>query len=302
MTVVIECYTSRDTWLALEATFSDKSKAQELRLKDELQLIRKGSRTVLDYGKHFKSLCGQLVAIGRSVDDSDKSHWFLHGFGTVFSSFSATQMAQVPLPNFSELLSRAENFDLFQKAMEVAEQTPAAAFLAYSPNSGSHQTPRGRGRSGNRGRGGYHSGGSGKGRPKYPPKCQIYREECNYADKCPQRYSTHSTNLEEAFNAPGSLAPTVQSDWYMDTDAFAHMTPHATNLENITPYFGPNQVVVGNGDTLCVSHIGSCSLKNSVKLLDVLVVPRLTKNLLSISKLTNDYPIDVLFTDNSFTL
>ena len=32
------------------------------------------------------------------------------------------------------------------------------------------------------------------------------------------------------------------------------------------------------------------------------MVPRLTKNLLSISKLTSDYPVKIVFTNNSFAI
>lgn len=43
-----------------------------------------------------------------------------------------------------------------------------------------------------------------------------------------------------------------------------------------------------------MSHICYYSLQNNIKLLDILVVPHLPKNLFSITKLTNDQPIDIL--------
>ena len=43
-------------------------------------------------------------------------------------------------------------------------------------------------------------------------------------------------------------------------------------------------------------------LSTCITLLDVLVVPHLTENLLSISKLTSDHPIDVLFSDHFFDI
>lgn len=48
---------------------------------------------------------------------------------------------------------------------------------------------------------------------------------------------------------------------------------------------------------LHISHIGKSSLSKYLKLLDVLVVPHFTKNLISISKLTKDSLVDVLFSN-----
>ena len=61
---------------------------------------------------------------------------------------------------------------------------------------------------------------------------------------------------------------------------------------------GKDSVIIGNGASLPIIHIGTLSLVPNIHLLDVLVVPRLTKNLLSISKLTSDFPLSVTFTNN----
>ena len=88
MAEVVGLSTSREVWLALENTFSHQSKAREIRLKDDLQLMRRGTRSVTEYARAFKTLCDQLHAIGRPVDDTDKVHWFLCGLGSDFTSFS----------------------------------------------------------------------------------------------------------------------------------------------------------------------------------------------------------------------
>ncbi|KZV13999.1 hypothetical protein F511_44646, partial [Dorcoceras hygrometricum] len=79
MAEVIGCTTSRSVWLALEAAFSHRSKSCELRLKDDLQLMKKGNRSVSEYGRQFKSLCDQLAAIGRPVDERIKPIGFFAG-------------------------------------------------------------------------------------------------------------------------------------------------------------------------------------------------------------------------------
>lgn len=117
LAVVIGCSSSREIWDTLVAAFNHPSKARELRLKDELQFLKKGSRSVTEYGSLFKNLCDQLASMGRPIDETDKSHWFLRGLGPEFHSFSSSQINLEPLPPFSILLSKAEAHDLFTRSV-----------------------------------------------------------------------------------------------------------------------------------------------------------------------------------------
>jgi hypothetical protein len=80
------------------------------------------------------------------------------------------------------------------------------------------------------------------------------------------------------------------------------MTPAHSTLDQSTTYTSKDCVIVGNGTSLPITHTGKISPSPDLHLLDVLVVPHLTKNLLSISKLTHDFPLSVTFTDNFFTV
>jgi len=119
MAEVVGLSISHKVWTALENTFSHHCKAREIRLKDDLQLMKRGTRTVTTYAHVFKALYDQLHAIqlhaiGRPVDETDKVHWFLRGLGPDFSNFSTAYMAQTFLPCFFDLVSKAESFENFQ--------------------------------------------------------------------------------------------------------------------------------------------------------------------------------------------
>ena len=67
------------------------------------------------------------------------------------------------------------------------------------------------------------------------------------------------------------------------------MTPNSTNLMEKMDYHGPKQVLVGNGAGLTINHVGyskfqpfSCS--SPLKLNNLLHVPNITKNLLSVAQ------------------
>lgn len=78
------------------------------------------------------------------------------------------------------------------------------------------------------------------------------------------------------------------------------MTPTSDNVDSATSYNGNDRVIVGNGKSLSITHIGNRLVTPNIHLNDVLVVPNLTRNLLSISRLTRDFSINVVFSDNSF--
>ncbi|KAL6344748.1 hypothetical protein AAG906_002654 [Vitis piasezkii] len=125
-----------------------------------------------------------------------------------------------------------------------------------------------------------------------PPHCKICYQEGHYADKCNQRYARGgkpvgtTSNLADAFKASYYLNGPEPSDWYLDIGASTHMTPDLSHLDQASNYTGKDHVVVGNGASFSITHT---------------VVPRLTKNLLSISKLTSDFPLTVTFTNNFFS-
>ena len=181
---VVGLSTSRKVWLVLENTFSHRLKAKEIWLKDDLQLMRRETRSVPEYARAFKALCDQLHSIGKPVNDIDKVHWFLRGLGSDFTTFSTAQMAQMSLPSFPDLVPKAKSFELFQKSLDN-HGPPIAAFTATN-----HGQPRSAFRNQSRHQSSRHSsshhgnGHSNSEQGHRPPRCQICYQEGHYADKC----------------------------------------------------------------------------------------------------------------------
>ena len=288
--------------------FSHHLKTRELRLKDELQLMKRGTKPIAEYARAFKIICDQLHVIGRPVEDIDKVHWFLRGLGTDFSAFSTAQMALTPVPCFADLVSKGESFELFQPSLESSDSTPIT-FTATNRGRtrGSHPAFS----NNQRGRSYFHKNNSSNrerthsGQGHRPPHCQICRKGGHYADRCNQRYvrpdSTHA-HLAEAFNTSYSIAGPDAADWFLDTGASTHMTADPSILDQSKKYTSKDYVIVGNGASLPIIHTDTLSPIINIHLLDMLVVPHLTKNLLLISKLTYDFPHSVTFTNNLLTI
>jgi hypothetical protein len=74
-------------------------------------------------------------------------------------------------------------------------------------------------------------------------------------------------------------------------------------LTNIHKYSGSNSVIIGDGSSIPIITIGDSCIKQKGKTLplyDVLLVPDLKKNLLSISQLTSQFPVNCEFSNVDF--
>ncbi|CAA0843297.1 Unknown protein, partial [Striga hermonthica] len=84
-----------------------------------------------------------------------------------------------------------------------------------------------------------------------------------------------------------------RSRLYPDSGASAHVTNELGNLNIASEYDGQNQLQVGNGSGVSISHIGNTFLKcpdasKAFILKELLHVPCITKNLISVSKFAHD--------------
>lgn len=80
----------------------------------------------------------------------------------------------------------------------------------------------------------------------------------------------------------------VDPSWYFDSGATDHVAPDLQKFNLAKEYHDTDKLQVGDGNPLAISHIGSSFLHPNLKLSFVLIVPHITKHLLSVSKLTND--------------
>jgi hypothetical protein len=105
---------------------------------------------------------------------------------------------------------------------------------------------------------------------------------------------------------PSSTAAyTGSGDWFLDTGTSSHMTdnPGISHSHPLPP--GSAHVIVGNGDSLLVTHTGALSVPSSATILrlhNVLVCPSLVKNLVSVRAITRDNPVTVEFDALGFSV
>ena len=95
----------------------------------------------------------------------------------------------------------------------------------------------------------------------------------------------------------------VDDSWYLDTGATHHLTHDLGNLMIKNEYNGGDRVHEGDGTALTISHVGHLSFysKNTnihFTLQNLLYVPDITKNLISVSQFAKENGVFFEFHSN----
>ena len=88
-------------------------------------------------------------------------------------------------------------------------------------------------------------------------------------------------------SATNDVIANNQDPWLANSGTSDHLTANLSNLATPSQYKGPEQVIVGNGQAVPINHIGNTTLPTKYHnfiLKDVLHVPRIAMNLLSVHK------------------
>ncbi|KAL4376354.1 hypothetical protein GQ457_02G039060 [Hibiscus cannabinus] len=169
------------------------------------------------------------------------------------------------------------------------------------------------------GRGGRVYGGRSR------PQCQLCGRVGHLVNRCYYRFDQsydgfYSANFVEAVDvqntdmestATQDLSGTValvygdfssivceDASWFPDSSATTHLTPDAGMIRKSTPYVGTGKISVANGESVSISRVGNGVLSSnsrSLVLTNLLHVPSIKKNLLSVSKFTKDNNVSVEF-------
>lgn len=138
-------------------------------------------------------------------------------------------------------------------------------------------------------------------------ECDLFRNEtCQLCGKLgqivkiyqwiPKQSASHET-IPDALAALTLDNSITDIEWTADTNASTHMTSKVNLLDDICKYHGTDTIIIGDSTTLPITNIGNSSIKQKHKLplRDVLLVSNLKKNLLSISQLISEYPVNYKF-------
>uniref|UniRef100_A0A2N9HWF7 Reverse transcriptase Ty1/copia-type domain-containing protein n=1 Tax=Fagus sylvatica TaxID=28930 RepID=A0A2N9HWF7_FAGSY len=272
---VVKCATSRDVWITLERMFTAHSRARTMTIRYQLSTLKKGDSSIADYFHTFTGLVDTLAAINQPLSEEEQISFLLAGLGSEYESFITTAQPKVDLSLAgAHFASRGGNSSRGDRNGRSSYSNQAGC------SSSGNRFNRGR----NRGRGTSTNGSR--------PTCQVCGKFGHMALTCYHRFdnSYSSDSNKQALLATPQTASDDQ--WYADSGATHHLTADLANLNvRADEYQGQDNIRVGNGTGLPIKHVGTThvlSPSSSFQLNDVLHVPQISQNLLSIQKFTTD--------------
>ncbi|PKU77483.1 Retrovirus-related Pol polyprotein from transposon TNT 1-94 [Dendrobium catenatum] len=316
---ILNLESTHEIWTTLELRLKSTHRSRLLQLKNELHQLQLGDKTMFQYLTEIKTKVDAIAAAGSSIDTEDIILYTLNGLPGTYQSFKAVirnQLQPISLDDFYALLC-SEELHITSDHSREQSLTPAtdsnyALTATRGTSRGRASFYRGRqnyGRGDGRadGRGGRSAPGRsnstrGGRRPRAAVECQICGKPGHSAIHCWYRNDSSYNTPPQAYVATDSHQ---NADWFLDSGATEHLTANPTQLQNIQPYNGNSQVQVGNGQQLSIAHTGQGLLptpSRKLQLSNILHVPHLSHNLLSIHKLTNDNSCFVLLDANGFAI
>lgn len=303
-TQLLHCETSKELWEDAQSLAGAHTRSRITLLKTEFHSSRKGSMKMEEYLVKMKSLADSLKLTGSPISNSDLIIQTLAGLDSDYNALvvqlsDKNDLTWVDLQ--AQLLtfeSRLEQLNSFSNMNLGPSENVATKF----DQKGNRSHTRG-GWGGNNSRG--RRGGRGR-QSRDKPACQVCGKIGHTAVQCWHRFdksymgqSSDDNDKQENHNAFIASPNSVRDpDWYFDSGASNHVTHDPDRFQEISEHNGKASLVVGNGEKLKIHASGTTTLntcQGSFNLHDLLYVPKITKNLLSVSKLATDNNITIEF-------
>eukprot|EP00253_Pinus_taeda_P001578 PITA_01578 len=307
---VSELTTSKEIYDRLVSLFKVNDANQVMLLRNKLNEINKGKyESMQAYFLRIIKIKNNLLSIGEVIPDMEMTLTTLGGLPPEWYIFRTTLLNNNRIPGFEELMAKCiqEETTMEEQERFVLKGHPSAfsSHVKRRINFGAKfkgkAGPKGgrRGRCYNCNKIGHYVNGRGKRNVGNQGRGQPFKKARN------SRYESNVVNnKQDEYYLPTALSTTAPPDslgnWLIDSGASRHFTGYKEALSNLVEKETNLEIVLGDNSKYPVKGRESFALQlnkgNTIYLQEVLYVPDLKKNLVSILTM-EDKGYKVAFSD-----
>ncbi|GKV43245.1 hypothetical protein SLEP1_g50561 [Rubroshorea leprosula] len=246
--------TAQQAWETLARLYANCSQSRVITLKERLQNMRRDGWSVANYLINLKTVADELGTIDRPLNDDDLTVYILNGLGPEFREIAASLRARDSSLSFDDLHDRLvaheESLKREEACPEITPVTAHYAAVSFHSNTDSSSS--------------LSAGNSHSSLGCHPLQgfcgnrngCQLYGRAGHFARNCP---SYRVQALGPMANLASS-SPAFSEDCLLDSGANNHVTTDLANLALHSEYNGPDELHIGDGTSLQITHVGHSTL------------------------------------------
>ncbi|OIT26404.1 retrovirus-related pol polyprotein from transposon tnt 1-94, partial [Nicotiana attenuata] len=299
--------TSQQAWEMLHTTYANKSQTRIYSLRDLLAKTTRDSKSVSDYLREIRSLADELATAGAPISNAELVVEILSGLGHEYREISAAIRARDTPISYEELLDKLSDHELFLKHEELKKNTLSITANVAQKGSNNHTLDRNSNKRWNNLQPqAQRMNNLSVSRPPYwrqnfqsnphgRVQCQLCGKYGHTANVCRSR--SHNHNEAKALLATRQ-GQQNNNPWVLDTGASHHITADSHNLMPPLDYTGTEEICMGDGNGIPITHTGSSTLFTPTKdfyLHNILCAPHIKRNLISVSKFCNQNRTSIEF-------
>uniref|UniRef100_A0A2N9EX91 Reverse transcriptase Ty1/copia-type domain-containing protein n=1 Tax=Fagus sylvatica TaxID=28930 RepID=A0A2N9EX91_FAGSY len=240
---IAQATTSRQAWTILANTYAKPSRGRIKQIKNQLKNTTKGSLSVTEFMQTIKTRADDLALLGASLDEEEITDKILDGLGDEYKELVPTANPTYRTNNKSWRPSQPQGTTTtnWRPSYNSPNRSPAGT------TTGSRNPPRP-----------YLVTAKSAEFKVTQPKGVLHFALYQY--KIPLHPTLHS----RAHHGNHKLTlPPIHTHLAYSGGQSHHVTSDLDNLSLHTPYIGTDDIMIGDGSNLPITHTGSTSLKTS---------------------------------------